>query len=238
MILSIIIPVFNEEKTLAQVLKRVDAVKMKNIKKELIVVNDGSTDSTPDVLSNSTSKIADCTIITHKINKGKGEAVRSGMSVAKGDYIVIQDADLEYDPNDLEKLLAPIISGESKVVYGTRLKRLPNFHHDERTGRFFIHYIGNKTLSLLTSVLYGQWITDMETGYKVFPRDLLADISLTSRGFEFEPEITAKILKKGYHIFEVPIKTNPRGYNDGKKLNTLRDGMRALWTLAKYRVVS
>ncbi len=238
MILSIIIPVFNEEKTLAEVLKKVDAVKIKNIKKELIIVNDGSTDTTPTVLSNITPKISGCTIITHEKNKGKGEAVRSGMSVAKGDYIVIQDADLEYDPNDLEKLLLPITSGSSKIVYGTRLKRLPNFRHDERTSRFFIHYIGNKTLSLLTSVLYGQWITDMETGYKVFPRDLLADISLKSRGFEFEPEITAKILKKGYHILEVPIKTNPRGYNDGKKLNTLRDGVRALWTLVKYRVVS
>ncbi|MBU4017004.1 glycosyltransferase family 2 protein, partial [Patescibacteria group bacterium] len=166
---------------------------------------------------------------------GKGAAIRTAIKASTGEYIIIQDADLEYDPRDYEKLLRPIIQKKAKVVYGTRLNRLPDFLKDERTARFFIHYLGNKILSFITSILYGQWITDMETCYKIFPKKAVNDMRLNAKGFEFEPEITAKLLKKGYNIHEIPISTIPRGYDEGKKLNTIKDGLKALVTLIKYR---
>lgn len=228
--LSIIIPVFNEEKTIAQILQRLKALKITGVEREIIVVDDGSTDATASVISKFQR-------IRHDKNQGKGAAVRTGIKNATGDYILIQDADLEYNPKDIPRLLKPIKSGTAKVVYGTRLKRLPNFSRDEKTPRFLLHYLGNRFLSLLTSVLYGQWITDMETGYKIFPRKSVLDMKLNSKTFNFEPEITAKLLKKGYNILEIPITTNPRGYKEGKKLNTFRDGFIAFYTLLKYRLV-
>ncbi len=235
MTLSILIPAYNEEKTIAKVLKAVDTLDLQDVKKEIIVIDDGSSDKTHSIISKFIAKSSDYKIVNHQNNRGKGAAIRSGVAHAKGTYIVIQDADLEYHPEDLKSLLIKIPKGKKVVIYGTRLKRLPNFMRDERTLRFFIHYIGNKGLSLLTSVLYGQWVTDMETGYKMFPRELFLNLSIKAKGFEFEPEITAKILKKGYKIVEVPISTNPRGYQEGKKLNTIRDGFRALWALLWYR---
>ncbi len=232
--LSIIIPVFNEEKTILQVLKRINDLKIKDIQKEIIVVNDGSTDSTEPKIK-SFKFFKNIKFINHSKNLGKGKAVRSGIKKSTGDYIIIQDADLEYNPNDIEKLLIPIISKKARVVYGTRLDRLPNLSRDERTLQFLIHYFGNRFLSLLTSVLYGQWITDMETCYKLFPKKVVDGILLRSKGFEFEPEITAKLLKRGYKILEIPITTSPRGYEEGKKLNTVRDGTMALFTLLRYR---
>ena len=233
--LSIIIPVFNEEKTILEILRRVDDVKIPTIDKEIIVVNDGSTDATASVISNFKFPTSNFKHIAHKINQGKGSAVRTGIKRATGDYILIQDADLEYNPTDILLLLSPIMQKKATVVYGTRLKRLPNFRKDERTPLFLLHYIGNKFLSLLTRILYGQWITDMETCYKLCPRKAFVDIHLNAKGFEFEPEITAKLLKSGYKIYEVPISTTPRGYDEGKKLNTFRDGFIAFWTLLKYR---
>lgn len=233
--LSIIIPVFNEEHTIAKVLQKVSAVKIPGVKKEIIVVDDGSQDGTISQIKSL--KQNDINLILHKKNMGKGAAVRTGIKNATGDYIIIQDADLEYDPADIAKLILPIQNGVAKVVYGTRLKRLPNLLKDERTPLFFIHYFGNRFLSLLTSVLYGQWITDMETGYKIFPKSSLEKINLYAKSFDFEPEITAKLLRKGYKILEVPITTNPRGYDEGKKLNTIKDGTIALKVLLKYRFV-
>jgi glycosyltransferase involved in cell wall biosynthesis len=233
--LSIIIPVYNEEKTIGEVLQRVNAVKFVDIEKEIIVVDDGSTDETREAIEKYIGKIKNEKYIQHRYNQGKGAAVKTGINAATGEYIIIQDADLEYDPNDIGKLLQPVITGKAKVVYGTRLKRLPNFSRDERTLRFLLHYLGNKGLSLITSLLYGQWLTDMETCYKLFPKKAAESFSLSARGFELEPEITAKLLKKGYKIIEVPISTNPRGYKDGKKLNTIKDGAKALVTLVKYR---
>lgn len=236
--LSIIIPVFNEEKTILKILNRVSEVKIFGVEKEIIVVNDGSTDTTASEIRNSPLRhgfAGQVKFIEHKINQGKGAAVRTGIKNATGDYIIIQDADLEYNPKDIEKLLRPILEGKSKVVYGTRLKRLPSFSKEERTPQFLLHYVGNKFLSLLTSILYGQWITDMETCYKLFPRRVVEDMELNAKRFDFEPEITAKLLKKGYKILETPITTKPRGYNEGKKLNTFKDGTIALWTLFKYR---
>ena len=178
--LSIIIPVFNEEKTISEVIKRVSSLKIANISKEVIVVDDGSTDSTPSVISNFKFPISNLKMLRHKKNLGKGSAVKTGIKNATGDYIVIQDADLEYDPKYIPTLLKPIGRRETEVVYGTRLKRMPNFSKDERNLRFLIHYIGNKFLSLVTSILYGQWITDMETCYKIFPKKAVESIVLRS----------------------------------------------------------
>lgn len=240
--LSIIIPVYNEEKTINDVLLAVNNVKFAKFEKEIIVVDDGSKDNTNQKIKDfkktfSKDQEKSFKFLIHKQNSGKGSAVKTGISHASGDYIVIQDADLEYNPQDIKKLLVPIQTAKAKVVYGTRLKRLPNLSRDERTPRFMLHYLGNKGLSLLTSLLYGHWVTDMETCYKVFPKNAIADIPLRARGFELEPELTAKLLKKGYNIVDIPISTNPRSYNEGKKLNTFRDGIKALWYLCKYRFV-
>jgi glycosyltransferase involved in cell wall biosynthesis len=232
--LSIIIPVYNEEKTVALILEKVSKVKLDGVEKEIIVVDDGSTDDTVAIISKSKLNFV---FIKHTKNQGKGAAVRTAIKKATGDYIIIQDADLEYNPQDIPKLLEKIKQGSAKVVYGTRLKRLPNFSRDERLHVSKIHYLGNKFLSLVTSILYFHWVTDMETCYKLFPKKALEGVSLHAKGFELEPEITAKLLKKGYKIVEVPISTKPRGYDEGKKLNTVRDGSKALWSLVKYRFV-
>lgn len=233
--LSIIIPVFNEERTITKVLSQITDIKIPGIQKEIIIVDDGSTDKTVEKIKFFTRRNKDIQFFIHDHNMGKGKAVKTGIEHANGDYIIIQDADLEYNPSFISSLIMPIQEGRAKVVYGTRLKRLPNIFNEEKTFRFLLHYFGNRFLSLITSILYGQWITDMETCYKLFPREAINNIQLKARGFELEPEITAKLMKKGYRITEVPISTKPRGYEEGKKLNTLRDGRIALWTLIKYR---
>lgn len=232
---SIIMPVYNEEKTIQKVLAKIDTIQLGKLLHEIIIVNDGSTDKTKTLITKHTAKKKKVKVIHHENNSGKGAAIKTGIKQAKGDYIVIQDADLEYDPKFLPSLLLPITQGKAKVVYGTRLKRMPNFKQDERTIRFFMHYLGNKFLSFVSSILYGQWITDMETGYKVFPKAAVSTIKAT--GFEFEAEITAKLMKSGYKITEIPISTLPRGYADGKKLNMFTDGPLALWTIIKYRFI-
>lgn len=231
--LSIIIPVYNEARTILEILKRVDEALIPNFAKEIIVVDDHSTDGTKEKIKNS-KYLKKIKFVEHAKNEGKGSAVRSGIAKSTGEYVIIQDADLEYNPKDIGKLAAKISNNEKVAVYGTRLNRMPDLRRDERTFQFLIHYFGNRFLSLLTSVLYGQWITDMETCYKLFPRKALCNIIINARGFEFEPEITAKLLKKGYKIIEVRISTNPRGYEQGKKLNTIRDGFKALLTLLRY----
>ena len=235
--LSIIIPTFNEEKTITKVLEKVFNLDIPGVEKEVVVVDDGSTDATASEISNFKFQISNFKFFRHRKNLGKGAAVRTGIKHAAGDYIAIQDADLEYNPDEIIRLIEPIRKGKVEVVYGTRINRLPNFKRDERTIRFFIHYLGNKFLSLLTSILYLQWVTDMETGYKLFSKKALDNIKLNAKGFEFEPEITAKLMKKGYKIFEVPISTNPRGYKEGKKLNAIADGISALFHLIKYRFI-
>lgn len=229
--LSIIIPVFNEEATIGEIIRRVILEKIPQVSKEIIVVDDGSTDKTGKILKG----IKNVRIFSHEKNQGKGAAVKTGIKNSKGDYIIIQDADLEYHPKYINKLLKPIFNEKARVVYGTRINRMPHFHEEERTPRFILHYLGNRILSLLVSILYGQWITDIETGYKLFPKSALRNVKLNAKGFELEPEITAKLLKSHYKILEVSIRTNPRGYDEGKKLNTLRDGSKALWSVLKYR---
>ena len=233
--LSIIVPVYNEEKTVPELLKRVERLKIDGVDKEVIVVDDGSSDHS---VANIKNQISNIKLIIHKKNMGKGAAVGTGIKNSTGDYIIIQDADLEYDPNQIKNLIKPIIEKKSEVVYGTRLNRLPNLKRDEKSILFLIHYFGNRFLSFLTSILYGQWITDMETCYKLFPRKAVERMKLSAKRFDFEPEITAKLLKKGYKILEVPITTKPRGYDEGKKLNTIKDGTIALWTLLKYRFIN
>jgi dolichol-phosphate mannosyltransferase len=231
--LSIIVPVYNEEKTIEEVLKRLKKEEIPGVEKEIVVVDDGSKDATREILA----KIKDPSIkvILHDKNQGKGGAVKTGIKNATGDYIIIQDADLEYHPKYIKDLVRLVLEKKAQVVYGTRLDRLPNLSKEESKHLFIIHYFGNRFLSLVTSILYGQWITDMETGYKLFPKSAVQDIKLNARGFELEPEITAKLIKKGYKVIEVPIQVIPRGYEEGKKLNTGSDGFKALWSLFKYR---
>lgn len=233
--LSIVIPVFNEEKTIAKIIHATERLKIPNVVKEIIVINDASTDKTQSEINKAVKKYKNIYTTSHKKNLGKGAAVQTGLQRAKGDYIVIQDADLEYNPQDIKKLLIALENRKAEVAFGTRLNRLPHITQEERRASFLLQYIGNRFLSLATSILYGQWITDMETCYKLIPKSAMQEIKLQSKGFEFEPEITAKLMKKGFRITEVPISTTPRGREEGKKLNAFIDGPRALWAIIKYR---
>lgn len=233
--LSIIIPVFNEEKTIKELLKKVNKVKLqKGINKELIVVDDHSTDDTPQILS----RIKDIKFkyLRHEKNSGKGAAVRTGISQSTGEYVIIQDADLEYDPNDYNKLLEPILKKKAKVVYGSRLINYPLKFWGEDKTVLPTHLIANKFLTFLTNLLYQSNLTDMETGYKLFRKAMLQKISIKSNRFDFEPEITAKILKLNIPIVEVSINVKPRTYNEGKKIGW-KDGISAIWNLIKYKFI-
>jgi glycosyltransferase involved in cell wall biosynthesis len=223
-LLSVIVPVFNERTTLLEIVRRMRAVELP-MDRELIIVDDGSSDGSDKVLA----AIEDSTVrvLHHGANKGKGAAIRSGLEVARGDLVLIQDADLEYDPEDWPKLLAPMLRGKADVVYGSRFT-------GERKNMLFWHWVGNRLLSLVTNVLYNSTLSDMETCYKLFDRKVLAGITVRSDRFEFEPEITAKILRRGHRIYEVPISYSGREFHEGKKI-TWRDGFGALTTLVKYR---
>ena len=224
--LSVIIPVYNEVQNIREILKRVQAT---GLAWEILIVDDGSTDGTRDILAelDGTDQIR---VVLHEQNQGKGAAVRTGFSEAKGDIFLIQDADLEYDPRDYPNILKPIEEGNADVVYGSRFLGGP------RRSTMFLHMIANKLLTLATNILYNTILTDMETGYKVFRREVLDGITIHSNSFNFEPEFTAKILKKKVRIFEVPIAFNPRDYSDGKKIK-FHDAFEAIWALIKYRFV-
>ena len=233
--LSIIIPVYNEAGTIIATLEKVKRVVIPDATKEIIVVDDGSDDGTNKLLDRYVGKNNTVRLVHHRVNQGKGAAVMTGIARANGTHIVIQDADNEYDPKYLPDLIRPILSKRKAVVYGTRLDRMPHIFREEKRILFLLHYLGNRALSFITSVLYGTWITDMETCYKLFPKKALNGLTIHAKGFEFEPEVTAKLLRRGYAICEVPITTIPRGPEEGKKLNTIRDGLRALITLIRYR---
>ncbi len=224
--LSVIIPVYNERATIREILRQVRAVGLAD---EIIVVDDGSTDGTREILAEE-ARSGDLRVIFHERNMGKGAAVRTGIAHATGDILLIQDADLEYDPQDYPNLIRPILEGRAAVVYGSRFL-------GPRKAMLFWHMIGNKFLTMVTNLLYDAILSDMETGYKVFRAEVVRGIPLRARGFEFEPEITAKILKRGYRIFEVPISYYGREFKEGKKIRPIRDGLKALWTLIKYRFV-
>jgi glycosyltransferase involved in cell wall biosynthesis len=222
--LSVIVPVFDERNTVVEIVRRMRSVELP-VDLEIVIVDDGSTDGTRDVLR----QLADSTVrvINHEVNRGKGAAIRSGLVHVTGDLVLVQDADLEYDPEDWPKLLNPILRGKARVVYGSRFT-------GERRNMLFLHWIGNRFLSLVTNVLYNTTLSDMETCYKLFDRKLLDGITLRAQRFEFEPEVTAKILRRGIRIYEVPISYTGREFDEGKKI-TWSDGFIALWTLVKYR---
>lgn len=224
--LSVVIPVYNEADNIGEIIKRVQATKLA---KEIIVVDDGSEDGTREVLQKLDGK-RKVRVVLHERNQGKGAAVVTGLRVAQGDVLLIQDADLEYNPRDYPVLLQPIEEGLADVVYGSRFLGAPH-----RVTMFW-HMIANKLLTFLTNVLYDTILTDMETGYKVFRREVIEGMTIRARRFDFEPEFTAKVLKRNYRIFEVPISFNPRDYTQGKKIK-LKDAFEAVWTLLKYRIV-
>ena len=226
--LSIIVPAYNEEKTISKVIRRVKDAKLGNIKKEIIVVDDFSTDGTKKVLLKLKNK--GMKIFFHEKNQGKGTAIRTALKHATGDIMLIQDADLEYDPKEYKKLLKPIIEHNSEVVYGSRLVSI----RKNLKKMYKLHYFGNLFLTAITGILYGAKITDMETGYKVFKKEVIQNMNLKAKRFDFEPEITAKILKKGYKITEVPIDFMGRKFSEGKKI-TWKDGIKALFYLIMYR---
>lgn len=238
-------PVYNERATVEEIVQWVRNVDLTvdpdgsnellhgpiHIEREIVIVDDGSTDGTREILDRWKAEAPpDMQIIYHERNGGKGAALRTGFTHATGDIVVVQDADLEYDPRDYVKLLVPLLEGRAPVIYGSRFLGGP------RSAMSLTHTMGNRLLTVITNILYGTSLTDMETCYKCFRRDVIADIKLRSRRFEIEPEITAKILKRGYSIFEVPISYNGREFHEGKKI-TWRDGFVAVRTLIKYRFV-
>ena len=225
-VLSVIVPVFDERNTVGEIVRRMRAVDLGGLELEIVMVDDASSDGTDKILS----PLEDSTVrvVRHAVNQGKGAAIRTGLEFG-GDLLLIQDADLEYDPEDWPKLLKPILTGKARVVYGSRFT-------GERKNMLFLHWVGNRFLSLVTNILYNTTISDMETCYKLFDREVLAGLKIEAHRFEFEPEITAKVLRRGHRVYEVPISYAGREIHEGKKI-TWRDGFIALWTLVKFRFV-
>jgi len=221
-------PVYNEAQTIREIITRVEAAPIGEVRKELIIVDDASTDGTRDVLR-ELAQNGKYKIYFHGHNMGKGAALRTALTYAAGDIILIQDADLEYDPGEYAELIKPILEGRADVVYGSRLT-------GGKVGRAFNfwHYIGNKLLTFITNILYNAILSDMETCYKVFRADVIKNIQIKSNRFDFEPEITAKILRRKYKLYEMPISYYGRDFSEGKKI-TWRDGFAAIWALVKYR---
>ena len=223
--LSIIVPVYNEKNNILKILERIEAVNLGKIKKEIIIVDDFSTDGTREILR----KIKKHKVFYHPKNLGKGAGIRTGLKYVSGELVIIQDADLEYDPNEYMKLIKPILDSKADVVYGNR------FTGQDRP-RNITSYLANIFLTLITNLFYSSKIRDMETCYKVFKSDIIKNIKIDSDRFNFEPEITAKVLKKGYKIYEVPISYSSRNHKEGKKI-TWKDGLQAIWALVKYKFV-
>ncbi len=223
--LSVVVPVFNERNTVAEIVRRMRRVDLP-VDLEIILVDDGSSDGTEKILA----ALEDSTVrlIRHPTNRGKGSAIRSGLAQARGDLVLIQDADLEYDPDEWPRLLQPILKGRAQVVYGTRFR-------GEGQSMDTRDWLGNRFLTLVTNVLYNTSLSDMECGYKLFDRKVLDEITIESDGFDFEPEITAKVLRSGRTIYEVPVSYAGRTPGEGRKFRWV-DGVRALGTLLRYRV--
>mgnify|MGYP000047015021 CR=1 FL=1 len=223
-LVSVLVPAFDEARTIVETLERVrEHVPFRT---EIIVVDDGSADGTGDLAA----AVDGVTVVRHPVNRGKGAALRSGIERSTGDIVVVQDADLEYDPVDIPKLLEPILRGAADVVYGTRLRG-----GEPQRAHLFWHYAGNRFLSLVTGILYNTTISDMEVGYKAFVGDLIRSIDLVSEDFAIEPEMTAKVLRRQARIYEVPISYFGRTFAEGKKI-TWRDGVKALVTLIRFRI--
>jgi len=242
--ISIIIPAYNEENSIKELLEKVLTVDLDslNLEKEIIVIDDGSSDATIEKIKDVQKKHKNIILLKHEKNKGKGAAIRKGIEHTTGDIIIIQDADLEYNPNEYIKLLKPFEDNEVKVVYGSRYHKIKDkekrslFLGKKYKKSYSLAYLGGRILTWITNLLYNGDISDEATCYKVFRSDVLKNIKLKCTKFEFCPEVTAKVLKKGYKITEVPISYNPRTFEEGKKIN-YKDGFEAIWTLIKYRFV-
>ena len=228
-LITLLVPAFDEESTIAGVLVRVAAL---DLNTEIVVVDDGSSDGTAVAVERLAGELGGerLRLLRHERNRGKGAAIRTGLSAARGEIVVIQDADLEYDPRDIPKLVGPLLEGVADVVYGTRLRG-----GEPQRAHLFWHYAGNRFLSLLTNILFNTTISDMEVGYKAFRTELIRSVELTSDGFGFEPEITAKLLRRGgVRLYEIPIAYYGRTYEEGKKI-TWRDGAKAIALLLRFR---
>lgn len=246
--LTVLVPCYNEKDTICEIVEHARSVELRlkvwdgvshpsepqgmvevTLEREIVIVDDGSKDGTRDLLPDL-ARLPDVFVYYHAQNTGKGGAVRTAIEKSTGDILLVQDADLEYDPRDYPGLLQPILERRSQVVYGSRFLGGP------RKTMFFSHMLGNKLLTLCCNILYDTILSDMETGYKVFTRKVVDGMQLKSRGWGFDPEITARILRRGYRIYEVPISYTGREFNEGKKISW-RDGLTVLWTLLKYRFV-
>ena len=225
--LSVVIPVYNEAATIREIVRRVQAV---DVSKELILVDDFSTDGAREALAEIAAQAENVKVLLHERNRGKGRALRTGFDHAAGDFVIVQDADLEYDPQDYPKLLHPLLSGQADVVFGSRFLTT-----EQHRVLYFWHSVGNRLLTLLSNMATNLNLTDMETCYKVFRRELIQSIVLEEDRFGFEPEITSKIAKAGARVYEVGISYHGRTYGEGKKIGA-KDGFRALWCIVKYRL--
>tara|TARA_B110000211_G_scaffold231795_1_gene294100 strand:- start:495 stop:1187 length:693 start_codon:yes stop_codon:yes gene_type:complete len=225
--LSIIIPCFNEEKTIEQIVNKV--LKFKTLEKEILIIDDCSVDNSREIIKKISNLNTSVKYFFQDKNLGKGSAIRKGFEVATGDILLIQDADLEYDPSDYDKLILPFLEADADVVYGSRFLggKYVRLH-------FFWHYVANKILTLITNIVTNLNMTDMETGYKLFKKKTIESITLKENSFSIEPEITVKLAKKGYSFYEVPISYNGRSYQEGKKI-TLKDAFIAIYCIIKYR---
>lgn len=230
--LSVVIAAYNEEATIAEVIRRVQAASVPNVSKEIIVVDDGSRDMTAKILRGFPGIRA----FFHETNLGKGGALRTGIAQATGDVILLQDADLEYNPEDYPVLIRPILEGRAELVLGSRfLYQGPRFF-TKNGDPFFSHYLGNKLIIALTNLLYGQKVSDYEGCYKAFTAHLARRVKVTANGFEFDNELVCKSIRQGFRLTEVPIQYKPRLYSEGKKIRCF-DGLRILWTILKWRVL-